>query len=261
MIPLNIYRTWSSTTLPVSFQNAWNDTALHNQNARQILFTDRSMNVFMRKYYAEKTPWRHAVFGAYQSINPLYGAARADFFRYALIYQLGGIYLDIKSSAYDISKIIRPDDEMILSHWPLTSIVRLWSQLHLLKFSGEYQQWWLAARAGHPMLESVLNYTMHNIHTYSTRRYDAKRCASVRNLIGTSLVLYLVPSCRGTDVLWTTGPFAFSRAIDDFSRRGSTAKVRILKPDGDHTFEYDKSGDHRHFAHPYFAVGYPLILK
>jgi hypothetical protein len=161
------------------------------------------------------------VFRAYQRINPLYGAARADFFRYALIYQLGGIYLDIKSSAHDISKIIRSDDEMILSHCGVTSIVRLWSQLHLFTFSGEYQQWWLAARAGHPALHFVLNYTMHNIRAHSTQRSDMKRCASIRKVIGTSLVLYLVPSCRGTDVLWTTGPFAFSRAVDDFLTRGS----------------------------------------
>src|ERR1700723_370599 len=34
----------------------------------------------------------------YESITPRYGAARADLFRYLLIYEYGGVYLDIKST-------------------------------------------------------------------------------------------------------------------------------------------------------------------
>ena len=33
------------------------------------------------------------IYGFYQRINPIYGAARADFFRYLLMYAQGGIYL------------------------------------------------------------------------------------------------------------------------------------------------------------------------
>ena len=35
---------------------------------------------------------------AFKSINPNLGAAKADFFRYCILYKRGGLYLDLKSA-------------------------------------------------------------------------------------------------------------------------------------------------------------------
>ena len=44
--------------------------------------------------------------------------ARADFFRYLLVYQLGGVYLDIKSSLdKPLKDVLRAEDQFILTHW------------------------------------------------------------------------------------------------------------------------------------------------
>ena len=40
-----------------------------------------------------------AVYSFYERINPIYGVARMDFFKYLLMYWQGGVYLDIKSTA------------------------------------------------------------------------------------------------------------------------------------------------------------------
>lgn len=37
------------------------------------------------------------VLQAYQTIHPEYGPARADFFRYCIMYLKGGVYVDMKS--------------------------------------------------------------------------------------------------------------------------------------------------------------------
>lgn len=58
------------------------------------------------------------VLKAYNSINPLYGAARADFFRYLLIYNEGGVYLDVKSGCKQpLDDVIQPTDELLLARW------------------------------------------------------------------------------------------------------------------------------------------------
>ena len=55
---------------------------------------------------------------AYKAINPAYGAARGDFFRYIITRDQGGVYLDLKSSvAKPLRKIIKPTDEYLLSCW------------------------------------------------------------------------------------------------------------------------------------------------
>lgn len=46
----------------------------------------------------------------YDRISARYGAARADFFRYLLLYRLGGVYLDIKSTVLrPLSSVISAD--------------------------------------------------------------------------------------------------------------------------------------------------------
>lgn len=132
----------------------------------------------------------------YLRINPRYGAARADLFRYLCIYQFGGVYLDIKSgSTVPFEDILLPGDQFLLSQWhngpgeefygwgihsDLSSIPR-----------GEFQMWHIIAAAGHPFLEHVLNAVFANIVKYS---------ADV-NYVGKQGVLRL------------TGPIAYTLAI------------------------------------------------
>jgi mannosyltransferase OCH1-like enzyme len=95
-------------------------------------------------------------------INPKYGAARADFFRYLLMYREGGVYLDIKSGAkFPFNNIIFPDDEYILCHWELPAQTEI-----LLNQYGEYQQWHIICKPSHPFLGAVIKSVMENIKTY-----------------------------------------------------------------------------------------------
>ncbi|RYF20514.1 MAG: hypothetical protein EOO77_07875 [Oxalobacteraceae bacterium] len=52
----------------------------------------------------------------FDCIRREYGAARADLFRYLLIYKRGGVYLDIKSGfERSLDEVLQPDDQMLLS--------------------------------------------------------------------------------------------------------------------------------------------------
>ena len=57
---------------------------------------------------------------AYDAINPAYGAARADLFRYIVIYVNGGVYLDIKSGMEPnrtLDDTIGKMRRLVLAHW------------------------------------------------------------------------------------------------------------------------------------------------
>ena len=88
----------------------------------------------------------------YTSINPEYGAARADYFRYLLLYKYGGVYLDIKSGMKkSLNHIIDKDDEYILCHWATKDNAKI-----LGNTLGEFQQWHIISKPKHPFLKAVI---------------------------------------------------------------------------------------------------------
>ena len=73
----------------------------------------------------------------YSLISPKYGAARADFFRYLLMYKEGGVYLDVKSAMkLPLDVLIQDDDEYLLAHWGCGPHSELLGNKY-----GEFQQW------------------------------------------------------------------------------------------------------------------------
>jgi len=123
----------------------------------------------------------------YLKINPKYGAARADFFRYLLMYKEGGVYLDIKSSMNKPLKyIISKTDEYILAHWTSSPFKK-----ELNNSYGEYQQWHIICKPKHPFLEKTIENVVSNIHNYN----------------------YNLDGFGKLGVLKVTGPYVYSKSI------------------------------------------------
>jgi mannosyltransferase OCH1-like enzyme len=127
-------------------------------------------------------------------IDARYGAARADLFRYLLMYKVGGVYLDIKSgAAQPFDSVLRADDRFVLSYWDASNAASGWGQHYELRdiAAGELQQWHIICAPGHPFMHAVIETVLANIDTY-------------------------VPSLHGVGkngVLRVTGPIAYTRAI------------------------------------------------
>lgn len=126
----------------------------------------------------------------FDALNPKYGAARADLFRYLLMYKEGGLYLDLKSRASrPLDAVVQPTDRYLLAQWT-TIAATMHREMRDIP-GGEYQQWFIAAAPGHPYLKAVIEAVLHNIASYTPLRHSVGKPATLR----------------------TTGPIAYTRAI------------------------------------------------
>jgi mannosyltransferase OCH1-like enzyme len=131
------------------------------------LYDDQDMLDFIEDNYDSK------VLRSYNKINPLYGAARADFFRYLLIHKVGGAYFDIKSyAARPLNNIIDGHD-YVLSHW-ISFPTGKWGMSNKYPY-GEFQQWHVIGAPGHPFLKAVIERVMENIENYSVEKHGVAK--------------------------------------------------------------------------------------
>jgi mannosyltransferase OCH1-like enzyme len=86
-------------------QIIFNETFLPNEITENIRYLKNNNPDFEYKFYDKKNifnfvsaQYGNSVLSRLKKINPNYGAVLADIFRYLLIYKLGGIYLDVKST-------------------------------------------------------------------------------------------------------------------------------------------------------------------
>lgn len=113
----------------------------------------------------------------YNKINPAYGVIKADLFRYYIMHDVGGIYLDIKSTAIKpLDTILLDTDEYLLSHWKYKD----WGKHPELKPEGEYQQWYIIARPQHPYLAAILKKVKERINDYTPEKYGVGKIGVLR---------------------------------------------------------------------------------
>ncbi len=169
IIPKIIHQTYFTKNLPQNIQENINFLIKNNPGWEYRFYDDNAIERFIKKNY------HSTIQDAYNSIDTAYGAARADFFRYLLIYRTGGIYLDIKSSASaPLEQIVFPDDQYILSHWPNQKgeVFEDWglhSGVRLISQNGEFQNWHVIARPEHPFLRNVISLVLRQIKVYTIK--------------------------------------------------------------------------------------------
>jgi len=124
------------------------------------------------------------VLEVYRRISPKYAAARADFLRYLAVYRWGGVYLDVKSGAdRPLDRIRRTDGKIWLSRWRngRGEIHEGWGMLpETDSMGGEFQQWYVAAPAGHPYLRAVIEQVMLNVLSYDPFRHGVGQFGVLR---------------------------------------------------------------------------------
>jgi len=239
-IPKIIHQTYiRNNHLPKEIKNNIDNLKRLNPGWSYRLYDDNEVEAYIKKYFPELLKY-------YLAINKNYGAARADFFRYLVMYRDGGVYIDIKSTfTKPFSEVLKDDDEYIISHWNYGT----WGMHEEVDLPlGEYQQCYIIAAPGHPFLKAVIDKVVDNITNYS----DGGLPTSSNRKIGK----------YGT--LNTTGPFAYTHAI---SRIIDKYKHRMVDSVKDLGFKYTvfsvrNTGRHyRMFKKHYTNLLEPIVNK
>jgi len=186
-IPNIVHFTFMNKNLPVETLRVIQHNKIVCENCKFIFYDDNACDEFIKNNFNVK------IYNTYKKINPLYGAMRADFFRYCVLYVLGGIYIDVKSQInYPIFKIIQKNDTCILD------MPRSNSEPWRVN-APTYEQWLLIFAPRHPYLLSMINMMFKKIN----EKYIPE------SINGFKL------STKGK-ILNITGPDAFTKAINNY---------------------------------------------
>jgi mannosyltransferase OCH1-like enzyme len=197
-IPNVVHQTFCSKILPLDIAKVIKENERICNNCKFIFYDDNQCELLI------KNNFNNEIYNTYMKINPSYGAMRADFFRYCVLYLYGGIYLDIKSKfSYPIFKIINKDDVCILDI-PRRNL-ETWRKNY-----PTYEQWLLIFAPRHPYLLAVIN----QIYRYVNDNYIPE------TMNGISL------STKGK-ILNITGPDSFTKAINNFIKNNKTLHRNI----------------------------------
>ena len=167
-IPKTIYQTFNTTRLP--WLTKWHIYQMKKLNPEYSyeFFDDSRISSFIYEEYGEN------VFALYDKLY--IGAAKADFFRYAVLYRKGGVYLDIDSLfKVKLDTFILPEDHAIIA---------------FEKSEEFYIQFALFYEAGHPFLKKALDIIMDNI---LANRYPH----DVHKMTGPSAYTLAIHECIG----------------------------------------------------------------
>lgn len=236
VIPRIFHQTHSRRDLPAPIAANVARLRAANPGWEYRFYDDSDRQAFILRECGER------FLAAYRRIDPAYGAARADLFRYLLMYRVGGVYLDIKSSTNrPLDQIAAAAHGFQLAKWDNAPGGKHpnWG-LHAALADvpgGEFQQWHIIAAPGHRFLAAVIDVVLDNIARYRPWRDDVGR----------------------DGVIKLTGPIAFTRAItpllggDDYRLADSNANLGL---------EYSMFGNTDHqqlFGHHYTTNLDPVV--
>ena len=143
-IPKVIYQTFKTTRIPLLTRFYIWRFLKRNKGYTYVFFSDEDVDRFIYRSFDERT------YRAYARLQ--IGAAKADFFRYAILYKRGGIYLDLDSDL--IGKLDRElfqDDVAVIAHEG--------------NFQQFFSQWALIYDKGHPFLAEAIRLIVENIES------------------------------------------------------------------------------------------------
>lgn len=182
LIPNTVYQTWEIRNLGKSHFQA-RDRFVNLNPEYDFIFFDR----FLRDQYMHDNWNRHPIYKIYK--DALFGPLATDIFRYCLIFDKGGIYVDInKGLSTPINNFKCPETNYFFSYEVdlhqkspdkyLLSVLRCPNNFIL--------NWAFGFRREHPVLLSVVNKIVENEKLYRDIIF-ARPSQAVVNYTGTTI--------------------------------------------------------------------------
>jgi mannosyltransferase OCH1-like enzyme len=146
-VPRMIYQTFQSVKVPFRMLAAVHSWQLMNPEWGYEFFDDTQMAGFVANFDCSAVPFdSRDLARAFGQIRP--GAGKADLFRYLLVYERGGVYMDIDTVCLaPLSRYVASDDDVVTG----------------IGCYGDFHQWGLVYSPRHPFLLCAIENAIANI--------------------------------------------------------------------------------------------------
>ena len=149
MIPKTIYQTWKTQNLPEKVTKLHKKFKALNRDYNHIIYTDEQMNDYINSNVDKE------IANVYWKMKHI--VAKADIWRYSILFNEGGIYVDIDSSITgSLDKLIKDEDKAIVSAETNKNL---------------FVQWALVYEKKHIILENTLNNILRDVYE-ENNKYD-----------------------------------------------------------------------------------------
>ena len=233
LIPKIVYQTYPTKDLPKELKKIYNWNRYLNTDYQFKIYDDGDIIKYIHTNYGKE------LLTIYLNISDDYGAAKADLFRYLILYQKGGIYLDIKSKCnFRFAKFIKPNDHFIIDYW----LRKDFSKKRCKSKEGEIPQWYIISEPQHP----YLRHTIYNV-IKRLKNYDIKK-----NGFGKRMVLNI------------TGPYVWTQSIEEIQNLAPFRRTKIYPNYLNYTgLKGIKShNNHKQFFKKHYSYSTsPLLIK
>ena len=109
--PINYYSFFSPSSIDVMPKHL-HEFLTRNKHWSVNIVSNDMKDAFMNATFANTS-----LLWAYHAINPICGAAKADIWRYAVLYTFGGAYIDDDSDLIaPLDDVVQPSDRLIISY-------------------------------------------------------------------------------------------------------------------------------------------------
>lgn len=216
-IPQQIFMTVPKKPLHPKLQQNVDKLKRKNKDWNIIIYDNKDQEEYIRKNFPQYLSY-------YQSINPMYGAAKADFFRYLIMYKEGGVYLDIKASiAIPLNILIKKNDKFLYFFADGMDFRKKNIDKYIdINFVGEIVQWCIITKPNNDILKKVIERMIYNIQNYHTEIVYDKDTISKFNKHNISPYIFNVGMDR---VFRTTGPLLYTNIVSKYINNKNSRKL------------------------------------
>jgi len=234
MIEKNLFQTWFTKDLHPNVQQVVDNIKALNPEYAYRIFDDAEMDQFVNEHYPGE------IADCYHRLNII--VAKADFWRYLVLYKYGGVYLDIDASIdRPLHELMKDADEAIITAEGNPDV---------------YVQWCMMYKKEHPILKRVIEIVVDNI---KNNRYPN----DVMNMTGPCALTRAFNEIQSETFGQVFNQRDITRSTDvTFSNDKITYRIYGIDYSGFCRFKHDFIGD-LYYGKPYWRTDQaenPLLL-